>query len=341
MNRRPLVSILMAARNAAPWVAQAVESALAQTWQSVEVIVIDDGSTDDTAAVVQRAGGSALRLIRQRNQGQSAALNRALAESRGELVKFFDADDLLSPDCVERQVARLGARRDCIASGEWGRFRDDPAHAEFVPEPVWRDLSPVEWLVSAWSNGQPMTQCAIWLVPRRILDVAGLWDTRLTLINDFEVFTRLVVHATEIRFVAGARVYYRSGLAGSMSSSRGRAAAESEALSEQLATEHLLGLENSARTRTASANILQSFIYSHYPAYPDLRGEMERRVRALGGATLAPSGPPGFHVLRRIVGWKLARRIERAATARGLTRAGLARKGSALRTEDAGPAPIA
>jgi hypothetical protein len=76
----------------------------------------------------------------------------------------------------------------------------------------------------------------------------------------------------------------------------------------------------------AAANRLQEFVYDWYPLHPDLREEAEERIEALGGSDISPDGPPGFQVLRRVVGWKVARRIERMAKQYGFNRASIKEK---------------
>lgn len=120
---RPLVSILMSCFNAERFVAAALESILAQTWHQIEIIAVNDGFTDVTSDVLERFADRGIRVIHQRNQGQCAAANRALAEAQGELIKFFDADDVMAPDMIERQVKRLEGRRDSVAMREaWMRL---------------------------------------------------------------------------------------------------------------------------------------------------------------------------------------------------------------------------
>lgn len=312
----------MPAYNAEDYVAPALDSALAQTWSPLEVVVVNDGSTDGTASILDAyaAEHDRLRVLHQENQGQCAAANDAYRASSGDLIKFFDADDLLTPTFVERQVDRLHGSTTHVASAEWARFYDDPWEAVFEPEPVWQDMDPVDWLVTAWRDARPMMQCALWLIPRPVLETAGLWDERLSLINDFEFFARVLVHTDGVRFTPGARLYYRSGLDDSLSRQKSREAVESALLSLQLGTQHLLDREDSPRTRRAAANMLQDFIYEHYPHHPNLLSAARRRVRELGGSDLDPDGPPGFQALRRVTGWRIARRVERFAQRRGLTR---------------------
>ena len=106
---RPLVSVVVPAYNAERWLAKAVASALGQTYPAVEVVIVDDGSSDGTLAVARRLAGDRVRVVAQDNAGACVARNRGLAEARGELVKFLDADDALAPDAVETQVAAIGS----------------------------------------------------------------------------------------------------------------------------------------------------------------------------------------------------------------------------------------
>src|SRR5687767_7087291 len=99
----PLVSAIVPAFNAQAHIGEAVESILAQTYQSVECLVIDDGSTDGTSSVVD-GFGSHVRLIQQINAGVAAARNRGVREAKGRFVAFLDADDVWLPDKLARQV---------------------------------------------------------------------------------------------------------------------------------------------------------------------------------------------------------------------------------------------
>jgi glycosyltransferase involved in cell wall biosynthesis len=110
----PPISVAIPVHNAAPYVAAAIESVLAQTVPVAEVLVVDDGSTDDSGAVARRFGGT-VRCVRQDNAGQGSARNRAVALARGELLAFLDADDLWPRDKLERQLAALRRDRDLEA----------------------------------------------------------------------------------------------------------------------------------------------------------------------------------------------------------------------------------
>jgi glycosyltransferase involved in cell wall biosynthesis len=108
---KPLVSILIPAYNAETWIADTIKSAIAQTWVDKEIIVVDDGSTDQTLAVARQFASKEVAVVTQQNQGASAARNHALSLSQGDYIQWMDADDLLSPDKVEKQMGAQIKRR--------------------------------------------------------------------------------------------------------------------------------------------------------------------------------------------------------------------------------------
>jgi len=104
----PLVSCVVPVFNGEAYLREAIDSVLAQTWGTVEVVVVDDGSTDGTAAVA-RSYGHPVRYLHQENAGPAAARNRGIQAARGALVAFLDADDLWAPERLARQAAALEA----------------------------------------------------------------------------------------------------------------------------------------------------------------------------------------------------------------------------------------
>ena len=98
-----LVSIIIPCFNSAEWISEAIESALNQTWSSVEVVVIDDGSTDNSTEIIKKFGDS-ISWETQPNGGGALARNRGIELATGEWVQFLDADDLLLPDAVEHKL---------------------------------------------------------------------------------------------------------------------------------------------------------------------------------------------------------------------------------------------
>ncbi len=224
---------------------------------------------------------------------------------------YLDCDDLICQEHIEALVSVIKGTR-CLGMSRWGRFVNDPSEAQFPNRKMEKDLPGLHWLTESWMDSQPMMQSGMFLIPRGLVETHGGWDERLSLIDDFEFFARMIGRSDGVRFAPDARLYYRSGIIGSLSGRKSYEAVKSQILSLCLGVDHLIALEDTPRTRLASANMLQRFEYEHYPNYPELRAQARARIQDLGGADTAPVGPPNFHRLRRIVGWRVARRVQLA-----------------------------
>lgn len=200
-----------------------------------------------------------------------------------------------------------------MAMSEWGRFYNDDIKT-FKPNPqsVWKDMKGVDWLLEATKPVTGMMQAGMFLMPRSLVEKGGPWNEELTLIDDFEYFCRLFCEAAEILFVQNTMLFYRSGMWGSLSAQKSRKARESECESVLLGTGHILGRRNDPEAKLACANVCQHLIYDLYPEHRDLRERLVRRLTECGGAKIEPSGGRYFHLLRTLVGWKLARRLQKA-----------------------------
>src|SRR5208282_2500580 len=215
---KPLVSILIPAYNAEEFIADAIRSALAQTWRRKEIIVVDDGSRDGTAGVAQGFASQDVVVVSKENEGAAATRNHAFQLSQGEYIQWLDADDLLAPDKIERQLAALreGDSKRMLLSSSWGLFSYRTKHARFVPTSLWQDLMPVEWLLRKMGENQHM-QTATWLTSRELAEAAGSWDTRLLVDDDGEYFCRVLLASEGTHFVPEARVYCRVSLSSGVS----------------------------------------------------------------------------------------------------------------------------
>lgn len=314
---KPLVSILIPAYNAERWIANTIRSAVAQTWEPKEVIIVDDGSTDETVTIARQFASESVRVVSQQNEGAAAARNRALSLSTGDYIQWLDADDLLAADKIQRQIEVLDGddgdeSRRTLLSGSWGRFIYRPRRAEFTPTALWCDLSPAEFLVR--KLGQKIfMQTAVWLVSRELAGAAGPWDTRMLSDDDGEYFCRVMLASERIRFVPEARVFYRDVGAARLSYV-GRSNTKLEALwlSMQLHIRYLRSMEDNARTRAASLKYLQNYVATFYRVRPDIVQEMQRTAALLGGNLEAPQLPWKYRWIKHVAGWDVARRAQLA-----------------------------
>lgn len=177
------------AYNAEEWIAETIESAIGQTWQRKEIIVVDDGSTDGTLGVARRFERENIRVVSTENRGAVAARNYLLSVAQGDYIQWLDHDDILAPHKIERQ---LGALRESdgtttLLSGPRGYFYYSTRRAWFPRTCLWQDLSPVEWLLRKMGENLPM-QTSTWLTSRELAEAAGPWDTRMLSDDDGGVF---------------------------------------------------------------------------------------------------------------------------------------------------------
>ena len=309
----PLVSVIVPCYNAAPWLGATLESALAQTWPHLEIIAVDDGSTDGTLAALAPFAERGVRVLTQPNAGASAARNRGLAEASGAFIQYLDADDLLAPDKIARQLNHLRAGSPgVVASCEWARFTDAVPEGELPSQPIWRDLSPIDFLVTC-ALDELMFPPICWLIPKPVADAAGPWDTRLSLNDDGEYMSRVLAQSQGIAFVPGARAFYRSGNPASYASQTSERAGRSELLAWDLTAATMLGLEDSARVRRAVATGYQRIEAAWFFRNPAIVDQAAAKGRAFGGGAYRFDGGPGFRLVRRVFGWKAALRLRHAA----------------------------
>jgi glycosyltransferase involved in cell wall biosynthesis len=306
----PLVSVIIPCHNSARWLPATLESALAQTWPRLEIIVVDDGSRDDSAAIAARYAARGVQLVQQPNRGAAAARNQGIALAHGDYFQFLDADDLLAPDKIAQQIERLKDKTTSVATCAWARFHRNPTEARFMAEPLWTDSAPADWLVRSWET-HTMMATAAWLLPRTIAESIGPWNTGLgrNPIDDMEYFSRALLSVEQVIFCPDARVYYRSGLRNSLSQQRSDEAWNAIFESFHRTIDRLFALENSSRTHHAGAVALQRLVYEAYPRVPILRSTAETRIRMLGGCEIKPAAGPWRRRLQAFIGWKATKRL--------------------------------
>ena len=310
---KPLVSILIPAFNAENWIAEAIESALQQTWTRKEIIVVDDGSRDRTADVVRRIGSKHVKVIETDNQGLSAAVNNAYRVCQGDFIQELDADDILAPDKIEKQLAALreGDSKRILLSGPWAHFYHRTGQARFVRNSLWQDLTPVEWLLRKMGENLHM-QNATWLVSRELAEAAGPWDTRLQYDQDGEYYCRVLLAATATRFVPEARIFYRFSGTNRVSYIGNSDRKKNSLLrSMKLHVEYLRSLEDSERVTNTCLKYVQTWYDCFYPDRPDIMAELQALATELGGKLEAPRLGWRYAWMRPVFGWRAAKWAQR------------------------------
>lgn len=200
----PKVSILIPCYNAERWIAQAIQSALEQTYQSKEIIVVDDGSNDNSLKIIKSFGDRILWETGE-NRGGNAARNRLLELSTGEWLQYLDADDYLLPDKIEKQVQFLQQypETDVIYSPSIIEYWDaENASQEIllIPEPHDPWVLLARWYL-------PQTNSPLWR-KQSIIDV-GSWKLGQPCCQEHELYLRLLIAGKQFKYFPVAGSIYR------------------------------------------------------------------------------------------------------------------------------------
>lgn len=198
-SHRPEISVIIPAFNAGPFIGAAIHSVLRQTYQDFEVLVIDDGSTDSTAAFAQSIG-SRVRYIYQANSGPSAARNTGIWCSVGECVAFLDADDVWMPEFLETQLHVLRARPDVDVVIAWAQFADEGG--ALLADSFRSSLDGLT--LRRLLLGGDSVLLSTMLARRNAFEAAGFFDPALRQAEDWDIVLRMV--AAGIRFACTSRV---------------------------------------------------------------------------------------------------------------------------------------
>jgi glycosyltransferase involved in cell wall biosynthesis len=204
MRRSTEVSVVIPAYNAAHFLRSAIDSVRAQTFSDFEILVIDDGSTDDTEAIVRRYGSS-VRYIHQANAGVGAARNHGIAEANGRYVAFLDADDTWKPHKLNRQLAGLrdhgNSYRACYSAYT-------TVSSDLAPLRVQRSYQPGRGLEALLTRGNVVGTPSTVLVERALLLACDGFDPGLSQCADWDMWVRLA-RFTEFLYIDEPLVYYR------------------------------------------------------------------------------------------------------------------------------------
>ena len=202
LSHEATVSIVVPAYNHGRYVAETIESVLAQDYPHIELIVIDDGSTDETASVLKRFENSAT-VVSQANAGQAATINRGWSQSRGEVVSYLSADDRLEPTAVSTAVAALRAHPDAVMV--YGDYELIDPSSRFVRRVTAPDFDYTRMVRSIECAPGPGVFLRRWATEQ----VEG-WNAGLRYAPDFDYWLRLALLGTFVRIpyvLAGLRVH--------------------------------------------------------------------------------------------------------------------------------------
>lgn len=309
---QPLVSVCIPAYNCEKYIEDTLNCLCAQNYPNIELIMINDGSTDHTLTLAKNVVDSRLRLVNVPNGGAARARNLAYQYAKGEYIIFFDADDYIQPDFISRQIDRSNNRTDIIVLSGWGRFYNDDLNTFKADDTPDGEITFKEWITLYWYHCNPMTNPGRALIPAAVIKKAGLWNEELSLNDDLEFFTRIFLNSSVIVFNKDAVFYYRSGING-LSGKTGNEANESLYQSIQLSVDKVVSKYGQDTSILKScANIWQSYIYITYPFYQKHLQLAYAEIKKLVKPDFRFRSSGYTRLISTILGWKLTKRIKLA-----------------------------
>lgn len=211
-SRNPLVSVIIPAFNARPYIMDAIRSVRQQEYSPVEILLIDDGSTDGTADLVAEHAPE-VRIIRQVNGGVSTARNTGLQHANGEFITFLDADDGWFPGKLHAQLACFKKQSEFgIVFHRWQVWRPD-SNGVYQPPDLPSLNLPEQPELSGWLYLPLLLDCVVHtstvMIRRSVVEQVGLFDTDLTIGEDYDYWLR-ASRVCQMRKLPGVFSYYRA-----------------------------------------------------------------------------------------------------------------------------------
>jgi glycosyltransferase involved in cell wall biosynthesis len=312
----PLVSIIIPLYNSALHLHETIESVINQTWPNKELILIDDGSSDNSLNIARQYQNDWVKVYSQANQGASAARNKGLQYAKGDCIQFLDADDLLSSNKIAEQVNLLKTHPNKIALCRMVHFFEgtDPYDANNRgDEIIFSETdSPVQFLTGLWGgleHDAAMVTVHSWLTPRHIIEKAGPWNEGLSVDDDGEYFCRVILNSKGVIKSAGTSYYRKYKHQKSLSAKKNSDSINQQLKAIDLKYANVKSLASNPSINKAFARQYWWLGVAAYPDFKDVSRTCVQKARELKYDGPKYVGGPKGHFLTKIFGWKAARRI--------------------------------
>jgi glycosyltransferase involved in cell wall biosynthesis len=283
------VSVIIPAYNASKYISKTIESVINQDYNNLEILIVDDGSIDNTKEIVEWFCKIDHRIIYlyQENRGCSAAKNTGLANATGEFIQYLDADDILSLDKISAQMSILRLTPNKVVICRTMTFSTMPElneKMEVDTEFLFSTLDSVGFICKLYI-GCAMIQPNAFLISKNIANLGGPWDEKISpsTDEDSEYFLRVMLNSDGIIFCSEGVNFYRSDRnVISLSRQITRGHVENALLGINKRAFELLLFEKSKRTLEAIMSLYSNFIYMYYDLYPDLCSSAIGEARKYG-----------------------------------------------------------
>ena len=308
----PLVSVIIPNFNSLAHIEETLNAVFNQTHQNIELIIVDDGSTDGSFEWISKLNRPNLKLVRSPRKGACAARNHGLHLAKGDFIQFLDADDLFTPNKIELQVTALKGHPQAIAVCNTKHFYKTVENGVITDEEfLFTTYDTEAFLLNLYgANGkQNMVQTSAWLAPKTLLDVIAPWDESLSKDQDGEYFCRVVTKANQVIYVPNVINYYRKHVKGSNIANQKQLKhlkSQLDALNSK--AEQFIELKGSKAYRNAMALQYKLIAIEAYPQHQSIYKKAIEKINAYGGSTYEPVlGGKIIECIKVVFGWREAK----------------------------------
>ena len=307
------VSVIIPLYNASEFINDTIHSVLNQSYSNIEIIIIDDNSSDDSYNKALKFESEKVLVYRNSGKGACAARNYGFKLSSGKYIQFLDADDLLSPNKIEKQVEQLKCSENRLAVCNTIHFINKIEDGKCTDQAyLFSTRHPEELFIKLWGGEDlvmNMIQTSAWLTPRKLIEKGGLWNESLPKDQDGEFFARIGLQSSGIIYVQDVKNYYRKHNTGkNIASKKERKHIESLLLTSQLKEKYLFEKSNSKESKKAISTLYKWVAMESWPVFPDLTKEALQNSKRLGGSDFLPVlGGKVIELLKFTFGWKFAK----------------------------------
>lgn len=304
----PLVSILVPLYNAESYIEETITRVLNQTYPNIELIIVDDHSTDNSLDVAKKHSSNRVHIYTNPNKGGNSARNYAFDMCKGEYIKFMDADDYCSDDMIEKQIYRIlkdGDKDTLVFSPVKMLYPDGKLF--LPPRDIDKDYIPgIELLIDIWrGKGWNCPHCH--LMHRDLFIKSGGWDENIIKNQDGEFFARVSANASKSLFISDVFAIWRQTGIG-VSSQISLKAQESMLQTYDIISHLILNYKDNEENRYNCARYIGSFVYRFYPQIEPIMPKVYAILDYLQQPLILPQRKI-LEFLRVLLGWKIALRL--------------------------------
>jgi glycosyltransferase involved in cell wall biosynthesis len=312
------VSIIIPSHNKADYILDSIESALNQTWTNIEVIVVDDCSTDCTKEIVSKINDERLKVYFVDFKNASAARNFGINKSDGDFIQFLDADDILKPEKIRTQLIDMDFKTDVLGVTNTNSFYENLKEQgnEIDTEFLRFSENPFAFICNMYKSvDSGMVQPNAWLVPRKIIDVSGFWNETLSVDDDGEFFCRVMLQSKCIVHTDKILNYYRkykiiSSNLSAQKTNKGFISMLNSALLKKKHLEDYIIKNNIVfNLKPIFNSLFVNVMVASYPKFKDISNTAKKHIDYNEDLVLPKLGGKGMELLKKITSWKIAKQI--------------------------------